>query len=155
MKKFKFFQKEQYTPNLPFTRYLAGRTISNELVPVEPLGPPSTDVRILRNSVYGALNIRECAVIASSIRDFNNWKREIFDLNFVNMITSGCFTHTNGNNGVITRYRAITNVNHCWGQIFDDYVLTDRISDILASRYHDTMNDIRQLIVEVRLHIRR
>ena len=36
----------------------------------------------------------------------------------------------------------------------DDYITTDRIEDILSSVFDDTIDSIRQLIVEVNLHTR-
>jgi hypothetical protein len=38
--------------------------------------------------------------------------------------------------------------------MFDDYITTDRIEDIILSGYEDTIDHIRQLIVEVNLHTR-
>lgn len=152
MKHFKFFQKEDY--HLPTARRMAGRTIANELVPVRPLGPPDNDFHILRNSLYGALRMRECAVIASSVGDFNNWRNGIFDRNNISIITNRGFTHINGNNNVTTRYTAIIRIDDCYGITFDDYITTDRIEDILLSGYDDTIDHIRQLIVEVNLHTR-
>ena len=152
MKPFKFFQKEDYF--LPITRRGAGRTIAQDLVPVQPLGPPDNDLHILRNSLYGALRIRECAVIASSMRDFNNWRNETFDRNSIFIITNRDFTHLNGNNNQTTRYRAISRIDDCYGLTFDDYITTDRIEDILSSVFDDTIDSIRQLIVEVNLHTR-
>ena len=152
MKPFKFFQKEDYF--LPITRRGAGRTIAQDLVPVQPLGPPDNDFHILRNSLYGALRTRECAVIASSMGDFNNWRNETFDRNSIFIITNRDFTHLNGNNNQTTRYRSITRIDDCYGLTFDDYITTDRIEDILASVFDDTIDSIRQLIVEVNLHTR-
>jgi hypothetical protein len=139
---------------LPIARRGAGRTIAQDLVPIQPLGPPDNDFHILRNSLYGALRTRECAVISSSMRDFNNWRNETFDRTGVFIITNRDFTHTNGNNNLTTRYRAITRIDDCRGLIFDDYITTDRIEDILASVFDDTIDSIRQLIVEVNLHTR-
>ena len=152
MKAFKFFQKEDYF--LPIARRGAGRTIAQDLVPVQPLGPPDNDLHILRNSLYGALRTRECAVIASSMGDFNNWRNETFDRNSIFIITNRDFTHLNGNNNQTTRYRAISRIDDCYGLTFDDYITTDRIEDILLSGYEDTIDHIRQLIVEVNLHTR-
>jgi hypothetical protein len=152
MKPFKFFQKEDYF--IPRARRGVGRTIAQDLVPVQPLGPPDNDFHILRNSLYGALRIRECAVIASSIRDFNNWRNETFDRSGVFIITNRDFTHTNGNNNQTTRYKAIISIYDCRGLMFDDYITTDRIEDILSSGFEDTIDSIRQLIVEVNLHTR-
>ena len=152
MKAFKFFQKEDYF--LPIARRGAGRTIAYGLVPVQPLGPPDNDFHILRNSLYGALRTRECAVIASSMRDFNNWRNETFDRNSIFIITNRDFTHLNGNNNQTTRYTAITTINDCRGYMFDDYILTDRIHDILSSGYNETIDHIHQLVDEVNLHIR-
>ena len=136
MKAFKFFQKEDYF--LPIARRGAGRTIAYGLVPVQPMVPRT----------------RECAVIASSMRDFNNWRNETFDRNSTFIITNRDFTHTNGNNNQTTRYKAITRIDDCYGLMFDDYITTDRIEDILLSGYEDTIDHIRQLIIEVNLHTR-
>jgi hypothetical protein len=136
IKPFKFFQKEDYF--LPIVRRGAGRTIAQDLVPVQPLGPPDNDFHIL----------------SSSIRDFNNWRNETFDRSGVFIITNRDFTHTNGNNNQTTRYRAITRIDDCYGLMFDDYITTDRIEDIILSGYEDTIDHIRQLIVEVNLHTR-
>jgi hypothetical protein len=152
MKPFKFFQKEDYF--LPRARRGAGRTITQDLVPIQPLGPPDNDLHILRNSLYGALRTRECAVIASSIRNFNNWRNETFDRSSVFIITNRDFTHLNGNNNQTTRYRAITTINDCRGYMFDDYILTDRIHDILSSGYNETIDYIHQLVDEVGLTLR-
>ena len=152
MKAFKFFQKEDYF--LPIARRGAGRTIAQDLVPVQPLGPPDNDLYILRNSLYGALRTRECAVIASSMRDFNNWRNETFDRNSIFIITNRDFTHLNGNNNQTTRYRAISRIDDCYGLTFDDYILTDRIHDILSSGYNETIDYIHQLVDEVGLTLR-
>ena len=152
MKAFKFFQKEDYF--IPRARRGSGRTIAQDLVPVQPMGPPNNDLHILRNSLYGALRTRECAVIASSMRDFNNWRNETFDRNSIFIITNRDFTHLNGNNNQTTRYRAISRIDDCYGLTFDDYITTDRIEDILSSVFDDTIDSIRQLIVEVNLHTR-
>ena len=133
---FKFFQKEDYF--LPIARRGAGRTIAYGLVPVQPMVPRT----------------RECAVIASSMRDFNNWRNETFDRNSTFIITNRDFTHTNGNNNQTTRYKAITRIDDCYGLMFDDSITTDRIEDILSSVFDDTIDSIRQLIVEVNLHTR-
>jgi len=157
MREFKFFKGYVYLGeiDLPMVRRMVGRTIANELVPVQPLGSPDNDFHILRNSLYGALRIRECAVISASIRDFNLWKRQNFDLNNVNMVTSGEFLHTNVNYNVTTRYRAITHVHECRGLFFDDYTKTDRTNELLNHTHDEYMvNHIRQVIVEVRLHTR-
>jgi hypothetical protein len=152
MKPFKFFQKEDYF--IPRARRGAGRTIAQDLVPVQPLGPPDNDFHILRNSLYGALRTRECAVIASSMRDFNNWRNETFDRSSVFIITNRDFTYLNGNNNQTTRYRAITRIDDCYGLTFDDYILTDRIHDILSSGYNETIDHIHQLVDEVGLTLR-
>ena len=152
MKAFKFFQKEDYF--IPRARRGAGRTIAQDLVPVQPLGSPDNDLHILRNSLYGALRTRECAVIASSVGDFNNWRNETFDRSSVFIITNRDFTHTNGNNNQTTRYRAITRIDDCYGLMFDDYILTDRIHDILSSGYNETIDHIHQLVDEVGLTLR-
>ena len=136
MKAFKFFQKEDYF--LPIARRGSGRTIAYGLVPVQPLSPRT----------------RECAVIASSMRDFNNWRNETFDRSGVFIITNRDFTHTNGNNNQTTRYRAITRIDDCYGLTFDDYILTDRIHDILSSGYNETIDHIHQLVDEVGLTLR-
>jgi hypothetical protein len=107
-------------------------------VPIQPLGSRT----------------RECAVIASSIQNFNNWRNETFDRSSVFIITNRDFTHTNGNNNQTTRYRAITRIDDCYGLTFDDYITTDRIEGILSSVFDDTIDSIRQLIVEVNLHTR-
>jgi hypothetical protein len=136
MKAFKFFQKEDYF--LPIARRGSGRTIAYGLVPVQPMVPRT----------------RECAVIASSIRNFNNWRNETFDRSSVFIITNRDFTHTNGNNNQTTRYTAITTINDCRGYMFDDYILTDRIHDILSSGYNETIDYIHQLVDEVGLTLR-
>jgi hypothetical protein len=133
---FKFFQKEDYF--FPRARGGAGRTIAYGLVPVQPMVPRT----------------RECAVIASSMGDFNNWRNETFDRNSIFIITNRDFTHLNGNNNQTTRYRAISRIDDCYGLTFDDYITTDRIEDILSSVFDDTIDSIRQLIVEVNLHTR-
>ena len=99
---------------------------------------------------------RECAVITASHRDFNNWKRSIFDMAHVRMITSSEFIHTNGNNNVRTRYIAITETFQCQGHMYDDYVITQRTNEILMRDFHDdyVINHINELINEVRIHIR-
>jgi hypothetical protein len=136
LSQFKFFQKEDYF--IPRARRGEGRTIAYGLVPVQPMVPRT----------------RECAVIASSVQDFNNWRNETFDRSNVFIITNRDFTHTNGNNNLTTRYRAITRIDDCYGLTFDDYITTDRIEDILASVFDDTIDHIRRLIVEVNLHTR-
>mgnify|MGYP000962479953 CR=1 FL=1 len=136
IKPFKFFQKEDYF--LPIARRGSGRTIAYDLVPIQPLSPRT----------------RECAVIASSIRNFNNWRNETFDRSSVFIITNRDFTHTNGNNNQTTRYTAITTINDCRGYMFDDYILTDRIHDILSSGYNETIDYIHQLVDEVGLTLR-
>ena len=151
MKPFKFFQKEDYF--LPRARRGSGRTIAQSLVPVQPLGPPDSALHILRNSFYGAMGLRDIAVISSSIRNFNNWRNENFDRNSICIITSGDFTYTDENNQT-TRYTAITTINDCRGYTFDDYILTDRIHDILSSGYNETIDHIHQLVDEVGLNLR-
>ena len=136
MKAFKFFQKEDYF--LPIARRGSGRTIAYGLVPVQPMVPRT----------------RECAVIASSVGDFNNWRNETFDRSSVFIITNRDFTHLNGNNNQTTRYRSITRIDDCYGLMFDDYILTDRIHDILSSGYNETIDHIHQLVDEVNLHTR-
>ena len=123
-------------------------------MPVQPLGSHGNDFHILRNSLYGALRTRECAVISSSVGDFNNWRNETFDRSGVFIITNRDFTHTNGNNNQTTRYRAITRIDDCYGLMFDDYILTDRIHDILSSGYNETIDHIHQLVDEVGLTLR-
>ena len=155
MKTFKFLSNnDDYVLSLPHVRRMAGRTIAQDLVPVQPLGSPDNDLHILRNSLYGALRTRECAVIASSIRNFNNWRNETFDRNSIFIITNRDFTHLNGNNNQTTRYTAITTINDCRGYMFDDYILTDRIHDILSSGYNETIDYIHQLVYEVGLNLR-
>ena len=75
----------------------------------------------------------------------------------VEMITSGEFIHTNGNNNVRTRYIAITEAHQCQGQMYDDYISTPRTNEIIARDFHDdyVINHIFELINEVRLHTRR
>ena len=136
MKAFKFFQKEDYF--IPRARRGSGRTIAYGLVPVQPMVPRT----------------RECAVIASSMRDFNNWRNETFDRNSTFIITNRDFTHLNGNNNQTTRYRSITRIDDCYGLTFDDYILTDRIHDILSSGYNETIDYIHQLVDEVGLTLR-
>ena len=136
MKPFKFFQKEDYF--LPIARRGSGRTIAYDLVPIQPLGSRT----------------RECAVIASSIQNFNNWRNETFDRSSVFIITNRDFTHLNGNNNQTTRYRSITRIDDCYGLTFDDYILTDRIHDILSSGYNETIDHIHQLVDEVGLTLR-
>jgi hypothetical protein len=155
VKTFKFLSNnDDYVLSLPHVRRMAGRTIAQDLVQVQPLGPPDNDFHILRNSLYGALRTRECAVIASSMGDFNNWRNETFDRNSIFIITNRDFTHLNGNNNQTTRYRAISRIDDCYGLTFDDYITTDRIEDILSSVFDDTIDSIRELIVEVNLHTR-
>ena len=136
MKAFKFFQKEDYF--LPIARRGSGRTIAYGLVPVQPMVPRT----------------RECAVIASSVGGFNNWRNETFDRSSVFIITNRDFTHLNGNNNQTTRYRSITRIDDCYGLTFDDYILTDRIHDILSSGYNETIVHIHQLVDEVGLTLR-
>jgi hypothetical protein len=136
MKPFKFFQKEDYF--IPRARRGAGGTIAYGLVPVQPMVPRT----------------RECAVISSSVRDFNNWRNETFDRSHAFIVTNRDFLHTNGVSGIPTRYRAITRIDDCRGLMFDDYITADRIEDILASVFDDTIDSIRQMIVEVNLHTR-
>ena len=98
---------------------------------------------------------RECAVIAASIRDFNNWRSETFDRSSVFIITNGDFTHTNGNNNQTTRYRAITHAHECRGLMFDDYIITRRTNELLAITYDEyVINHINDLFHEVRLCLR-
>jgi hypothetical protein len=156
MIKFNFLKGYVYKGviDLPMTtRRMAGRTIARDLVPVQPLGPLNNDFHILRNSLYGAMGLRDIAVIASSIQNFNNWRNENFDRNSICIITNGDFTYTEENNQT-TRYTAITTINDCRGYTFDDYILTDRIYDILSSGYDETINHIHQLVDEVGLNLR-
>jgi hypothetical protein len=155
MKPFKFFKGRVYSGEytLPIARRGAGRTIANELVQVQPLGPPDSALRIIINSFYGTMGLRDIAVIASSIQNFNNWKNENFDRNSICVITSGDFTYTDENNQT-TRYTAITTINDCRGYTFDDYILTDRIHDILSSGYDETINHIHQLVDQVGINLR-
>ena len=139
MKTFKVLSNnDDYVLSLPHVRRMAGRTIAQDLVPIQPLGPRT----------------RGCAVISSSMRDFNNWRNETFDRNSIFIITNRDFTHLNGNNNQTTRYRAITTINDCRGYMFDDYILTDRIHDILSSGYDETIVHIHQLVDEVGLTLR-
>jgi hypothetical protein len=139
MKEFKFLRKnDHYVLSLPLIRRMAGRTVYNELFDVVPAVPRT----------------RECAVIASSIQDFNYWRNGTFDRSHAFIVTNRDFLHTNGVSGIPTRYRAITRIDDCYGLTFDDYITTDRIEDILLSGYEDTIDYIRQLIVEVNLHTR-
>ena len=158
MRQFKFFQGTGYfyTVNLPIARRMSGRTIANELVPVQPLGSPDNDVRILRNSVYGALGIREVAVISASLRDFANWKRDNFTPTEVMLNTGGEFLYIDPHNNVLTRYRAILNVSDCRGLFFNEYISTNRTMEILSREYHDDyiINHINDIISEVRLPTR-
>jgi hypothetical protein len=154
MKTFKFFhENNHYGYSLPIATRVSGRTITNELVPVRLMNPPGSPLHMLRNSFYGAMGLRDIAVIASSIQNFINWRNETFDISSICIITSGDFTYTDENN-LTTRYTAITTINDCRGYTFDDYITTDRIEDILLSGYDDTINHIRQIIVEVNLHTR-
>jgi hypothetical protein len=135
MKPFKFLRKnDHYTPSLPLVRRMAGRTIANELI-----STPRT---------------RECAVISSSVQDFNHWRNGTFDRSHAFIVTNRDFLHTNGVSGIPTRYRAISRIDDCYGLTFDDYITTDRIEGILASVFDDTIDHIRRLIVEVNLHTR-
>jgi hypothetical protein len=88
------------------------------------------------------------------VGDFNNWRKETFDRSSVFIITNRDFTHLNGNNNQTTRYRSITRIDDCYGLMFDDYILTDRIHDILSSGYNETIDHIHQLVDEVNLHTR-
>jgi hypothetical protein len=96
---------------------------------------------------------REVAVVSASDHDFRIWRSETFSWDSVNIITNGHFSYTDDNN-IITRYRVITTINECNGLMFDDYITTRRLNDILNSGYEDTINHINELINEVRLHIR-
>ena len=157
MKTFKFFQKnDYYTVNLPIARRGVGRTIANELVQVQPLGPPNNDVRILRNSIYGASGIKEVAVISASLRDFANWRRENFTPGEVVILYGAEFLFTDPHNNITTRYRAILGLSDCRGLMFDEYISTNRTMEILMRDFHDDyiIDYIRQLINEVKLHMR-
>ncbi len=100
MKEFKLLRGYVYGDyTLPIARRGAGRIIANEL-----LLTPRT---------------RECAVIASSVRDFNNWRTMTFDRNNVFIITNRDFLHTNGVSGIPTRYRSISRIDDCRGLTFD------------------------------------
>jgi hypothetical protein len=88
------------------------------------------------------------------VGDFNNWRNETFDRSSVFIITNRDFTHLNGNNNQTTRYRSITRIDDCYGLTFDDYILTDRIHDILSSGYNETIVHIHQLVDEVGLTLR-
>ena len=133
MRTFKFFQKERV-----FTDWM-DMMDDYHLGGIMTTRPPIT---------------RVCAVIASSVQDFNNWRNEIFDRNNIFIITNKDFTHTNENYNVTTRYIAILNMNDLEGLTFDDYTKTDRIQSILSSNYVNVIADIRRLIVEVKLQIR-
>lgn len=152
---FNFFKGYVYMGeiSLPMISRVVPRTITQDLIPVQPLGPSNSDLHILRNSFYGAMGLRDIAVISSSIRNFNNWRNENFDRNSICIITSGDFTYTDENNQT-TRYTAITTINDCRGYTFDDYILTDRIHDILSSGYNETIDHIHQLVDEVGLNLR-
>ena len=141
MKTFKFLtNNDYYTPSLPRITNMvrigrrSGRTIINEL-----LSSPTT---------------RECAVIASSVSDFNNWRNGLFDRSSIFIMTNRDFIHTNGNNNQTTRYTAITTINDCRGLTFDDCIRTGRITDILSSGNDDTINHIYELIDEVATNLR-
>ena len=143
---FKFLTKnEYYTLSLPLIRRTYARPIFDDL-PVRP-----------DNATYftPTTPIIQCAVISASHRDFNSWKRSIFDMAYVQMINSGEFLHINGNNGVTTKYRAICYVQDCFNQMWDDYVITTRTNEILMG--HDTylIEHVNELIGEVRLNTRR
>ncbi len=136
MKPFKFFQKERV-----FTDWM-DMMDDYHLGGIIP-SPPNTP------------RTKECAVIASSVEDFNNWRNELFDRNHVFIITNRDFVHTNGVTGIPTRYTAITNIESCRGLTFDNGIITPRMNDILSSEFHDTINHIRELIQEVHTRIRR
>lgn len=143
MKPFKFLTKLSLEERLSYVseqvqESYRNRTINRDLYAIIPTTPRT----------------RECAVIASSVQDFNNWRNETFDRSHAFFVTNREFTHTNGVNGIPTRYRAITRIDDCYGLTFDDYITTDRIEDILLSGYEDTVDHIRQLICEVNLHTR-
>jgi hypothetical protein len=152
-KGFTGFYSDEYTLSLPLIRRMSGRTIAQDLVSVQPMGSPDSALHILRNSFYGAMGLRDIAVIASSIQNFNNWRNENFDRNSICIITNGDFTYTDENNQT-TRYTAITTINDCRGYTFDDYILTDRIHDILSSGYNETIDHIHQLVDQVGLNLR-
>jgi len=140
MIQFKFFKGRVYSDEytLPTLRRGAGRTIAYGLVPVQPMVPRT----------------RECAVIASSVQDFNYWRNETFDRSHAFIVTNRDFLYTNGVSGIPTRYRAITRIDDCYGLTFDDYILTDRIHDILSSGYNETIDHIHQLVDQVGLNLR-
>ena len=48
MRSFKFFQKEAVLISLPTAMRVSARTIANDIVPVEPMNPPSTPEYCLR-----------------------------------------------------------------------------------------------------------
>ena len=100
------------------------------------------------------MGLRDVAVIASSIQNFNNWRNETFDINYISGITDRGFTQINEENNQTTRYIAITTINDCRGYTFDEYILTDRIHDILSGGYDETINHIHQLVDEVGLNLR-
>ena len=159
MREFKFFVG--YVENNPFEDYFipvrrrrAGMNILQDLVPVQPMEEPRGNLfHLIRNPPNGAMGLRDVAVIASSIQNFNNWRNETFDRNSICIITNRDFTYNEENNQT-TRYTAITTINDCRGYTFDDYILTDRIYDILSSVYDETINHIHQLIYEVGINLR-
>jgi len=138
--------------SLPLIRRNSVRPI-DDLVSMEEMEGPNNDFHILRNSLYGAMGLRDIAVIASSVQNFNNWRNETFDRNSICIITNRDFTYNEENNQT-TRYTAITTINDCRGYTFDDYILTDRIHDILSSGYDETINHIHQLIDQVGINLR-
>ena len=143
LKPFKFLTKLSLEERLSYVseqvqESYRNRTINRDLYVIIPTTPRT----------------RECAVIASSVQDFNYWRNETFDRSHAFIVTNRDFLHTNGVSGIPTRYRAITRIDDCYGLTFDDYITTDRIEDILLSGYEDTVDHIRQLICEVNLHTR-
>ena len=143
LKPFKFLTKLSLEERLSYVseqvqESYRNRTINRDLYVIIPTTPRT----------------RECAVIASSVQDFNYWRNGTFDRSHAFIVTNRDFLHTNGVSGIPTRYRAITRIDDCYGLTFDDYITTDRIEDILLSGYEDTVDHIRQLICEVNLHTR-
>ena len=136
MTQFKFFQK-----NDGLDRFLRDNI-------------PHNGIQIIRNSLYGALGIRNVAVISASLRDFANWRRDNFTPSEVMLYTGGEFLFTDPHNNITTRYRAITDISDCRGLMFDEYISTNRTMEILSRDFNDDYNHIRQLIIEVKLHMR-
>ncbi len=96
---------------------------------------------------------REVAVVSASDHDFRIWRSETFSWDSINLITNSYFSFTYDNR--TTTYRAITYVNECQGLMFDDYITTRRINEILRQGNDAIMIEhVNELINEVRLHIR-